>query len=100
MINPVAQLFQPDICELEIQPVNQLGAPATLPEIANRIRVLGYRCEICNALLGARVKAEPSSKGIKVHPYIGNYHLVVPCIWCKHEQSLSNVIRAHQEAQR
>lgn len=96
MINPVAQLFQPDICELEIQPVNHLGAPATLPEIANRIRFLGYRCEHCNALMGARVEAKPSKKGVHVHPYKGTYHLVVSCIWCKHEQPLSDLIRAHQ----
>jgi len=96
MISTVAQLFQPQLTDIPIQPVDEQGQPATLCEIAGRIRALGYRCEKCGALVGGRVEAEPSSQGVRVHPFALTYRLMVPCLWCGHSQPLSDMIRAHQ----
>jgi len=84
--------FRP-LSDLEIQPVDGLRNPATLAAIAARIRYFMYKCPSCGGLLPAHVTATPHKDGVAVHPFIGQYHLKVPCSWCKTEHGLSDVIR-------
>jgi len=51
-------LFRP-LSGLEIQPVDELGNPATLAAIAARIRYFMYKCPGCGGLLPAHVTATP-----------------------------------------
>jgi len=91
-----AQLFKPELERQLIQPVNRDGSPATLLEIAQRVRALKYRCQRCHGILGARVEATPTQNGVRVNPYPGRYRVTVICIWCGQVHELSDLIRAHQ----
>jgi len=87
-------LFRP-LSGLEIQPVDEQGNPATLAMIAYRVRFFRYMCPVCGGLLPAHVTATPHKDGVKVQPFPGQYHLKVPCSWCKTEHGLSDIIRAN-----
>ena len=87
-------LFRP-LPDLEIQPVDEMGNPATLAVIAYRLRYHRYMCPDCGCLLAAHVIATPHRYGVHIHPFPGKYHLTVPCNWCNTEHGLSDIIRAN-----
>jgi len=99
MIAQTIPFLRPEL-ELDlIQPVDELGQPISLPEIARRIRDLDYRCDKCNALLGMRcyLEAQPNWRpGVLVPPHPFKYKVLVPCVLCGKIHELSQLIRAHQ----
>ena len=85
-------LFRP-LKDLEIQPVDEQGNPATLAMIAYRVRYFRYMCPDCGGLVAAHVTATPHKNGVKVQPFPGKYRIKVPCFWCNTEHGLSDIIR-------
>lgn len=81
--------------ELMIQPVDELGEPCTLSEIVTRIRAYRYMCPICGGLMGAHLKGTPHRHGVHVKPHPVRFKLTLPCVLCKTEIGLSDLIRAN-----